>query len=516
MKKYAGYIGLAGLVFAVLGMVIYSVNALITTASAIFLILGIVLLVLFSVLRFDEIKQGLSSRSAKFGSNAALMIIFTLGILIIVNIIFSKFTYRVDLTAAKQFSLAEQTRKVLKHLDKDVNVIGFFKSGEEFQAKELLTEYSHYSPRFKFEFIDPDKKPGLAKKYGITAYSTIVLECEGKEEKVQKTTEEDITNALIKVTREGVKKICFTTGHGEKDIDDTERSGLSTAKKAIEDENYQVEKILLAEQDSIPEDCTVLVVAGPKSDLFKKEEDMIEKYLKAGGKALFLLDPQSPEGYVSFLKKWGFKIGNDIVVDASGIGQLFGAGPTIPIVSKYENHALTKDFHVMTFYPEARSISKADDAPVGITFNAIAKTSSRSWAETSPLTGGRIAFDSDKDTKGPITIFAVVEKNAENPRQKEDKYDLGNTTVKTRIGVFGDSDFASNSYFKVQGNGDIFMNAISWLAEEEDLISVRPRDPEDRRLNLTAKQSRILLYVGVILLPVLIFATGIFVYTKRK
>lgn len=517
MKKYAGYIGLGGLAFAVIGLVLYSINALITTMSAIFMIVGTIALILFVVLRFDELKVGLSSRSAKFGSNAALMIIFTLGILIILNIIFAKFNYRADLTAAKQFSLAEQTKKVLKHLDKEVQVIGFFKTGEEFQAKELLTEYSQYSPKFKFQFIDPDKKPGLAKKYGIKAYSTFVVECEGKEEKVQKTAEEDLTNAIIKVTREGVKKIYFTTGHGEKDIDNSDRMGLSTAKKAIEDENYQVEKILLAEQDSIPNDCTVLVVAGPKSDLFKKEQDMIDNYLKEGGKVLFMLDPEAPDGYVSFLKEWGFKIGKDVVVDASGIGQLFGAGPTIPIVSKYENHTLTKDFHVMTFYPEARSVSRADETPSGLVFNAIAKTSPRSWAETSPITGGRIAYDDGQDTKGPITILAVAEKDADNPKRRpEDKYDLGNSKVKARIAVFGDSDFASNSYFNVQGNGDIFMNTISWLAEEEDLISVRPKDPEDRRLNLTAKQSRILLYVGVILLPVLIFATGIFVYTKRK
>lgn len=517
IKKYASIGGLTGLALVLLGLVVYSVNSLMNTLSIALFIAGIILLIAFIILRFNEIKAGLSSRSAKFGSNAALMIVFLLGILIVINIVLSRFTYRVDATAAKQFSLAEQTRKVLKHLDREVKVIGFFKSGDEFQARELLTEYTHFSPKFGFEFVDPDKKPGLAKSYQVNAYGTFVVLAGTKQEKIQKTTEEDLTNALIKVSRESSKKVYFTTGHGEKDYADTGKSGLSTVKEALANENYGIDKILLAEQDSIPSDCTVLIVAGPKSDLFTKERDQIEKYLKKGGKVLFMLDPETPDGYADLVQKWGFKIGKDIVVDASGIGQLFGAGPTIPIVSQYEQHALTKDFQVMTFYPEARSVSKMEAVPSGITFSEVAKTSQRSWGETSALTNDKIAFDEGKDLRGPVNIVATAEKDAEiQPSNAEDKFDLGNAKIKTRLVVFGDSDFATNGYSKVQGNGDIFLNSVNWLAEEEDLISVRARDPEDRRLNLTQKQSRLFLFLGVILLPVLIFGTGIVVYNKRK
>lgn len=517
MKKYAQYLGWAGLGLVLLGLIIYSINLILTTLTIIVLIAGVLLLIAFIVLRFNNIKAGLSSRSTKFGTNATFMILFLLGILVVINIIFSRFSYRADLTSAKVFSLAEQTRKVLKNLDKDVKLVGFFKTGEELQVSELLNEYSHYSPKFKYEFVDPDKKPGLAKKYNIKTYGTILLECQGKEEKINKSTEEDITNALISVTREGVKKIYFTTGHGERDIDNSEQSGYSTAKQSITDENYEIDKILLANpQDSIPSDCSVLVVAGPQSDLFDFEREKIEKYLNKGGKVLFLLDTDTPESYVNYLNNWGFDIGHDIVVDASGIGQLFGAGPTIPIVSQYETHAISKDFNVMTFFPEARSVSKSDNVPAGLTFTEIAKTSPRSWAETSSLTTGQITFNDGLDKMGPISVFAVAEKDAANPVTKEDQYDLGVGQIKTRVAVFGDADFAGNSYIKVQGNNDLFMNTISWLAEEEDLISVRPRDPEDRRLNLSKKQSRIILYLGVLFLPVLIFVTGIVVYVKRK
>ena len=273
---------------------------------------------------------------------------------------------------------------------------------------------------------------------------------------------------------------------------------------------------MLAEQDSIPSDCSVLVIAGPQSDFFQKELDMVDSYLEKGGKLLLMLDPGAANGFVKFLTFWGLDVGNDIVVDASGVGQLFGAGPTIPIVSQYEDHVLTKDFNVMTFYPEARSISKAEYAPKGVTATELAKTSPRSWGETSSLTSGKIAFDEGKDLQGPVNILAVVEKDAAKAAKKEDKYNLGTSTTKARLIVFGDSDFASNSYFSVQGNGNMFMNSISWLAENEDLIAIRPRDPEDRRLNLTKKQSKMILYFGVILLPLVVFVIGIVVYRKRK
>ena len=518
MKKYINYGGIAGIVLILAGLIYFSLNSILDTVATILLITGLALVIIYAVFNFNKIKLALSSRSAQFGTNAVIMIIIILGILSVVNFVTHRFSWRADLTAAKQFSLASQTKKVLQHLEGDVRVIGFFKTGEEFRLQELLTEYSHYSPHLKFEFIDPDKKPGIAKGYEINTYGTIVVEYAGSSEKIQKSTEEDLTNAIIKVTRGEQKKIYFLTGHGEKNYEGAEQNGYNTAQKAIEDENYLLDKVLLAEQENVPDDCSLLIVAGPKSDMFEHEQKMINDYLKSGGKALFLLDPDAKTGYGEFLKDWGIEVGNDLVVDASGIGRLFGAGPTMPIISQYEEHAITKDFNVMTFFPDARSITPSDETTAELTVKSLAKTSPRSWGEKSSIAGlEQIAYDDGVDKKGPISIVTIAEKNAENPPEKrEDDLDLVTGKVKTRIVVFGDSDFASNSYFNVQGNGDFFMNAINWLAEEEDLISVRPRDPEDRRVNLTQKQSRVILYVGVIFLPVAIFALGIGVYVRRK
>ncbi|MDZ7371522.1 MAG: GldG family protein [candidate division KSB1 bacterium] len=519
MKKYASLIGLLGLLSIFIGLVVYSIYTKINIAVGVLLGLGLVLLIAFVILRFEAIKTGLSSRSAKFGSNAAMMILLLLGILVVINIFANRFSYRYDATAAKVFSLSEQTRKVLKNLKADVKVIGFFKSGEEKQLSELLTEYGHFSQRLSYEFIDPDKKPVEAKRYGIKSYNTIVVECRDKQEKINTVSEQELTNAIIKVTREGVKKIYFTTGHGEKDYENTQQDGLSKAKAAIDELNYQVEKILLIQPpDSIPSDCALLIIAGPRTDLLPPERNKIDAYLKRGGKLLMMLDPESPASYGELAAQYGIRVDDNFIVELSPVGQLFGAGPIMPIVTNYEKHTISEGFQgMMTLFSEARSVSRKDDVSGDVTVTEIAKTSSSSWGETTPLRmGAQVGYNPGVDQMGPLSILTVAEKAAEKPTAVNDQYNLGLGEVKTRLAVFGDSDFAMNGYFNFQANGNLFMNVLNWLAEEEDLVSIRPRDPENRRLNLTAQQSKLMLWVGVILLPLACFGTGVYVYTKRR
>ncbi|MBN1541223.1 GldG family protein [candidate division KSB1 bacterium] len=520
MKDYLPFAGLTGLALVLGGLILWSINSLITTLAAVLMIVGGALIIGFLVLNFKQIKEGLSSRSTKFGTNAALMIVFVFGILIVVNILLSKFNARIDTTAAKQFSLAEQTKKVLKNLDQPVQVTAFLKSGEDFQARSLFVEYSSRSPHFKWEIVDPDRKPSVAKSMNVTSYGTIVLQRGTAEERLTKSSEEDLTNALIKVSRESVKKICFTIGHGERPLENTEADGLSALQQGLKDEKYEVESINLAMQDpvEVPDECTVLVIAGPRTDLLPNEKQALEAFLKKGGKVLMMLDPESPDSYVDFCLNHGIRVGHDVVVDASGIGQLFGAGPIMPLVSDYADHAIVQDFNVMTFYNQARSVSRAEAVPSGLTVTEVAKTNPRSWGETTPLSQSqRLEPNPEQDLLGPVSLLAVAEKRADDQSQtREDQFGLGAVSLETRLAVFGDSDFATNGMIRMQGNRDLVLNTVSWLAEEEDLISVRAKAPEDRRLSLTQKQSRLILYFGVILLPFFIFVTGILVYIRRK
>ncbi|RMD89163.1 MAG: hypothetical protein D6813_11050, partial [Calditrichaeota bacterium] len=409
MRKYEKFIGAASGFFLLAGLVKYYVTGLLDTTSTILLSLGLISIVLYVFLNWQTIKTLLSSRSAKFGTNAIITTIIVFAILVLINFIAEQHNLRIDTTAAKTFSLSDQTKKIVKSLDKELRFLAFYKSDTETQAEDLLVEYKNLSPLIKYEFIDPDKKPGIAKNYGIETYGTIVVEYGDNSEKVTTATEENLTNAIIKVTRKTKKKIYFLTGHGEKDIDDTEPTGFSVARDAIKDENYEVEKLFLADKKEIPEDCAVLVIAGPQNDLLDNEKEMIQKYLEKGGKALFLLDPAPSPGLADMLDKWGIKVGDDLVVDASGIGRLFGAGPEMPVVVNYEDHEITKGFeNFMTVYPLVRSITPKEKPGEGIDVQVLAKTQPHSWSEKKP--GNKVKFDEGEDTLGPISIAAVATK----------------------------------------------------------------------------------------------------------
>jgi ABC-type uncharacterized transport system involved in gliding motility auxiliary subunit len=500
MKKYVGVGALAGLVLVAAGLIHFQTGKVWDWFSWAAVAPGALLVAAFCVFRFDKIRETVSLRSFRYGGNALAVSLMVFVILGLVNFVASKHSVRVDLSKGGQFSLAPQTKSVLKALKKDVRVTAFYKKETQKPMEDLLRSYRFYSPKFRYEFVDPDKKPAAAKLYGISAYETLVIECGTNTEKISEKDEQALTNALIKATREGKKAVYFLDGHGENDIESTEKTGYNTAKKAVAEENYDVKKINLASEKRIPGDCSILIVDGPQKAPFQTELDTIQAYLERGGKALFMIDPEI-EGFTGFLDKWGVTLGNDVVLDVSGMGQLFGMGPWVPLVSSYESHPIVQKFKVMTFFPYSRSVTPKASPEGGIAVQSLIKTTSNGWAETD-LRNPRAQFDKGRDTQGPVTVAAVVTRETEGR--------------KTRLVVFGDSDFANNSYFKSQGNGDLFLNTVSWLAEEEDLISIRAKQPEDRRVSLNAGQTSMVMYTTVILMPLAAMLAGIWIYIKRE
>jgi len=522
MKKLLLFLWIPGATLLFAGVVAYYAISQLTIVPTILLIAGLVLLLAQAVVSFQELKRWLGARSTRFGTNAAVIVVIVAGILIMVNMIAARHSVRLDTTENKQFSLSDQTRKILRSLEDDLNITAFYKDNTEGQMRDLLTEYASVSPKVKFEFVDPDKKPAVARNYGVTTYKTTIIEYHGRTERITTSTEGDLTNAIIKVTRERKKKILFLTGHGEKDIDNTERDGFSTAKQAIEKENYDVEKVFLADTTAFPKEGDVLVIAGPQKPLLPNEIKMIESFVDKGGKVLALLDPGYNSGLSDFFSQWGIEVTGDLVVDVSGIGRIFGAGAQMPIVAEYGSHPITERFgNVMTAYPLATAIKIHNDNSNGLTVQALAKTTPRSWAEKDGVAKfqrrERIEFNAGEDIRGPIVIAAVATKTISPTDGQSENSDHSNGKSKNaRLVVFGDSDFASNNFFNFQANGDLFMNAISWLAEEEDLVSIRPKNPADRRLVLTEAQSRLIFIFSVIVLPTLVLGMAVTVYVKRR
>ena len=453
-------------------------------------------------------------RKTKHGLNTLIAILLFIGVLALVNFLSNRHHLRHDLTETGIFSLADQTVKILEGLDREVAVYAFFQVPDH-RLEDLLNEYKLVSGRFQFEFIDPDQEPERAKAYDIRQYGTVVVKSGESEEQLTDVTEEKLTNAILKVSRDQKKVIYFLQGHDERDIENIERDGYNAAKKALEEENYSVSPLMLAGENEIPGDCAALVVASPRVAPFEDELEKIGRYLEGGGSLLFLLDPYPAVGLETFLGRWGVKVGDDVVVDASGVGRLFGAGPTIPLVSDYPSHAITKDFNVMTFFPLARSVSTQKPESGGPSPQAILKTSNRSWAESNYRAK---PFQLDKDDiKGPVTIAVAMTKTI---GAEKDTVPAGETpeekSQSARMVVVGDSDFACNSYFSASGNSDLFLNVMNWLAEEEDLISIRPKTPDDRRVTMTAAQSRYVFYLAVIVMPLIVVIAGVIVKIRRR
>jgi ABC-type uncharacterized transport system involved in gliding motility auxiliary subunit len=503
MKLQDKIIGGTGILLIIFSLVYYSIQNIWEMINWITIILGIAGAGYAVFMYYKEREKAISTRNLQYGSNVLVQIIIVIAIIGLLAFVTTRQHLRSDWTENKLYSLSDQTEKVTAGLDREVNIIGFYRASDQDRPRDLLDEYAYRSGNIKYEFVDPDESPQIARQYQIKQYNTLVVESGTKKETIAELSEVNLTNAIVKVTREQDKVVYFLTGHGERSISDEGPEGYSQAVQAIKNENHLVREINLvrniASGKTIPDSCTVLAIVSPKSNFFPGELDSIKAYLESGGKALILLDPEHPDDLAQFLTQFGVEVGNDMVVDVSGMGQLFGAGPGMPLVTGYDQSIpITKDFNVMTFFPLTCSVMPLEDKN-GYTVKDLLKTSSNSYAEKT--ISREVSFDSGVDIEGPITIAALIDKT------------IGDK--KTGLAVFGDSDFAKNGYWRNQGNADLFLNTVNYLAEEEDQISIRPKEFDDRRVTLTMADVKTIFYLVVIAIPLLVVVAGIVFYVKR-
>jgi gliding motility-associatede transport system auxiliary component len=476
------------------------------------------------------LRQAFTWRTLKYGSHASLFTVIVLAVVCILYSLAMQHNKRFDVTQAKRFTLAEQSVKLLQGLPYPIKVVGFYSLAERERETftDLIKQYAQHTDKLSYEVIDPDRQPALAKQYDITAYNTVVVEGNGKKEKISRVEEATLTNAILKVTRTTKKVVYFMTGHGEPALTDSERTGYSVAKQALEEQNYTVQELVLARQPQVPDDAAVVIVAGPRRDLLESEMEALSTFLGRGGHLFVMLDPETVPGLVTFVKRYGIEVGNDVVIETNPLGRLIGGDYLMPVVMTYERHAITKELgNVMTMFPVVRSVQVAKELPQGITAQGLAMTSTESWAETDlkALHEGHVAFDSDSDRRGPLSIAAVATISADkagtsastSEASEQPEKETSATPRAARLVVLGDSEFANNNLFPVQGNGNFFLNTVSWLAEEEDLIAIRPRKGGGSGpVMLTAAQAPLIFWLPVVLLPLGVLGTGAVVFVRRK
>jgi ABC-type uncharacterized transport system involved in gliding motility auxiliary subunit len=486
---------------------------------------GLVCVLAYTLAQWREIGKIFSRRQARYGTLAATSVLVVLGILVAINFIGARQNKRWDLTTNKQFSLSDQSRNVLAKLDSPMQVLVFAQEPEFPRYQDKLKEYGYWSKRVSAEYIDPDKKPTVAKQNKVEQYGTIVFNYKGRSERVTTDNEQDITNGIIKVVSGQQRKVYFTQGHGEKDTTSAERDGYNAIAAALGRENYAVEKLALAQQGAVPDDASVVVVAGPRIDFFAPEVDALKKYLAKSGKLMLELDPpdrvDSPPltNLIALAHDWGVNVGNNIVVDVSGMGRLLGTDASVPVAANYPSHPITARFTLLTAFPLAREASPIPSGVDGHTAQVFVETSPRSWAETdikSLLATGQVALDESKgDKKGPIAIGSAVTASA-TPAAPPKPGEADAPKPETRVVVMGDSDFAANNGIGIQGNRDLFMNTVGWLSQQENLISIRPKEADDRRITLTATQQSNITWLSLLIIPGFIFGSGIYTWWRRR
>jgi len=488
---------------------------------------GLVCVLLYTLGQWREIANMFQGRQARYGTLAGLSVLVVLGILIAINYIGAKQNKRWDLTVNKQFSLSDQSRTVLSKLDSPLQVMVFARETDFPQYQDKVKEYEYASKKISTEYIDPDKKPAIAKQNQVQQYGTIVFNYKGRTERVTSDAEQEITNGIIKVVSGQQRKVYFTQGHGEKETaSQSDRDSYSAIAAALGRENYTVDKLVIAQQGAVPDDAAVVVVAGPKTDFFPNEIDALKKYLDKAGKLLLMLDPpdraDSPQAtnLIALAHDWGIEVGNNVVVDVSGMGRLIGTDASVPVAASYPSHAITKNgaFNYITAFPMARSVAPVTGGVNGRTATSFIETSPRSWAETDIkglLTSGQVSLDESKgDKKGPVVIGSAV--NAPTAEASKTPAQPDAPKPETRIAVVGDSDFAANSGLGIQGNRDLFMNIVGWLSQQENLISIRPREADDRRITMTAKDQIGINWLSILIIPGFIFGTGVYNWWRRR
>ncbi|WP_026487168.1 GldG family protein [Caldanaerobius polysaccharolyticus] len=455
----------------------------------------------------------------KYGSNALLVTVVLLAILILINVILAQKPIKWDLTKTGQYSLSSQTKQVLKDLKTDVKVYAFFRDGDgnKDRVKTLLDEYSNLSKHVKVTFVDPDKDPATAKKYGITDYGTTVfIAGSGASEKRQVVNsydifgisqsdpsqstfngEQEFTQAIINVTQQKKIKAYILQGHDELNSIDY----MLAFKNALTGEGYDVNDLNMAQSGGIPKDAGLIVIANPKREFNQQEMKALKDYFSKGGKAIFMMGAENgaltQKSVNELLSQWGVKVDNDVVVDP-GRNYFMNALSPVP---EYKFHTITNKLDFANFamvMPSSRSITYPEKSNGNVTVEPLLSTSDKAWGETN-FAQKQASYDS-KDIKGPLTLGVAV----------------SNDKTGMKVVVLGNDLIATDNVIGLEANKDFLMNSANWMVDKTNQISIRAKSLGLTQIFLTGSQAKLIFYSTVVVIPLAMWILGGFIWFRRR
>jgi gliding motility-associatede transport system auxiliary component len=462
------------------------------------------------------------------------------GVLIALAYLAARFPLRFDLTEAKVYSLSPQSVTMLQRIDKPVH-IAFFHDPMMRETVELYELVARQNPRITIELHDPMLNPAQARLRGVQFAGTALLQSEGRTVQVHGNSEADIVNGILRVAQGVTQTVCFLEGHSEANPFSTESHdhlegaaghshglglqyvlhevhGMAKARASLEAMNYAVERLSLLKSGEVPVRCSLLVVAGPKLALLGAEIAALRKFLSGGGKAFLMIDPFVQTGLEPVLREYGIVLDDNLVIDETNH---FWADLSAPAVTSYNHHLITRELP-LTFFPGARALSPTPERVAGTSVVPLVNSSKNSWAQANRE---RIEFRKGRDVPGPNTLMAIATRRpvtADSPAavpfgpQGPAAPQQESVSALSRIAVVGDSDFATNSFFHIMGNGKLFLNTVNYLAARENLVGIEPRTRDLPRVNLTNRQVKGTFFLSVILIPALLAFIGFAVWWKQR
>src|SRR5690554_560885 len=468
-----------------------------------------------------KIKESFQNKKFKHGGYATLLTAVVLGLLILVNLLVDQVPLKADLTKNRLFSLSDQTYQVVDRLEQEVTIYGVAETGRENRlVDEILQKYSNRSKKVTLEYVDPYRNPGFFRQFtdgSDISEGSYIVACGNKYRVINSydlfnysyenpfqpqvtslAVEERVTGAVIYVTAEKTPVIYNLTGHGEESLP-------REIREKLQRENYDLEDLALVTAGEVPENTGILLVVSPKRDFTADEEEKIREYLAGGGRALFILDLYTAEldNIQSLLRSYGATLQPLVVVEGDGNRH---AGNQVWLLPQMENHEILaplRQDQIPVLIPAAQSLEILDVKRRTLELTPLLLSSERSWGKTD--LPARTLEKEAGDVDGPLTIAMTI---VDNPGSGEEE---------TRIVLVANSDFLSRQFVNaIPGNTDFLFNSLNWLQDRQEAISIRPKSLLTMRLRMTGFQSLLFSGIAVLLIPLGVLGTGLFVWLRRR
>ncbi len=501
---------LLALIFLIAGITLGFITSNWLMLPVILISTGVAIAVINLILASKKPQNFWQKPSTEAGFNALISTVAVLIIVGLINFIIGNYNWRFDLTENQLFTLAPQSQEIIQNLEQPLTV-WVFDSEIDLPTIALLENYRNYSNNFQFKVVDPEIEIGLAEKFRVQSprgLAEVYLESQDQKKLVaiinknqgQTLSESQLTNAIANLKRNRNPYIYFLQGHGEPELDRVE-GGFTQAISELEDRGYLVAPLNLATSKKIPDNADVIAIAKPLRTLFPQEITALQNYLNDGGNLLLMLLPNNDSGLAPILDNYGIKLDNRLIIDFSNQESIINFGYGVSLITNYGEHPITKNFgDGLSVFPESRPLKIIEQENIEAVPFII--SSENTWAESN-LAEEEITFNSQEDIPGPLNIaIALTRKRSESD---------------SKMVIFGNGTFATNGWFQQQLNGDIFLNSIAWLTgEEEQILSIRPREQTNRRINLSPLQAGFISWMAIRIMPLLSFAIAGIIWWRRR